>query len=784
MSLSERSSFHFFGALVFVVLQFLAVPTVAQQQVVVAVIGDGSGDRFQEFHEKYIDELLALTSSEFDVQVRRFSGEWSKESIDAAIEKAYADAEIDLVLVTGFVGNQIAAAKQHYSKPTFLPLILDTRLVAGDASLGQSGVANLNYLSIYADFADDLDTLARIVPYLNLVVLVDSSLSSAIPELRDAAFATSAERGIELDMVTHDGVDHRLMNQVPANTDALFIAGLPRMPPADFDQLIEAINAAGLPSYSFIGVPDVERGLLVTNSDPGDIDRQARLNALNMQAVMLGERAEDQPTGSGSRDQLTINMSTARRIGVSPSFDVMGDAVLLNRDEEVSGDQYGLVDIARIALDQNQDLQAEEFGVQAGLLEIARARANLLPQVGASASHTFRDDSPLVSAGLFAERSNDAAISVDQLLYSDAASANLTIQKALQRTRLASLKEFRLDVIQAATTAYYTVLNARSQLAVQENNRRISRANLELAEDRVRLGTSTRADVYRWQAEVARAQILVLNARSTMDQSWETLNRILHKPQGARLALKEASFDEPFVMTQAEFDQLVMSPADYARFSNFYIKRALRQAPELGQLDAQIAAKRRELQSQKRAYWLPDFSVGGRYTSNLSQSGLGAGPQAGQDLNDWSVGVQATLPLFSGGLKKANVSRADYELRQLESLRVSTAERVEEKIRNQLHAAQAAYAQIDLSTTAAEASRKNFDLVSDAYARGTVNVIELLDAQDTSLAASAAAAESLYNFLITIMSVQRAVGGYDYLLRREDREALAIEFRKTLTGTQ
>jgi outer membrane protein TolC len=237
-------------------------------------------------------------------------------------------------------------------------------------------------------------------------------------------------------------------------------------------------------------------------------------------------------------------------------------------------------------------------------------------------------------------------------------------------------------------------------------------------------------------------------------------------------------------MTRSDFDQLIQSPADYARFSRFYIDRALRQAPELEQLNAQIAAKRRELTSQQRAYWLPDFSVGGRYTSNIDQSGVGAGPQAGQDLNDWSIGLQATLPLFSGGLKKANVSRASYELRQLESLRVSVEERVEEEVRNQLHAAYAGYAQIDLSAAAAEASRKNFELVSDAYARGTVNIIELLDAQDTSLTASAAAAEALYSFLINIMSLQRAIGGYDYLLSKEERDALAGEFRLTLTGTR
>jgi len=781
---SARSGLRLSKVIFLIAGMFLAVPVVAQQPVVVAVVADGPSDRFADQHQQYIDELIALTESEFDVQIRRFSGEWSKSSIDEALEETYADAAVDLVLVTGFVANQIAATRRDYSKPTFLPLIIDTGLIVGDADVGRSGVRNLNYLSAYADFAEDLDTLSRIVTYRDLVLVVDSNLYSAIPALREAGIAASERRGINLSFVTHDGIDHQLMNRVPAETDAIFIAGLPRMPTADFDRLIDAINSAGLPSYSFAGVADVERGLLVTNSDPGDVERQARMNALNMQAVMLGGRAEDQPIASQQREQLTINMATARYIALSPSFDVLNDAVLLNQEAEVSGDEYGLVEIARLALAQNMDLQAESFGVQAGFEEIARARSNLLPQVGTSVSKSFRKDTSAVAAGLFAERSSDATASLDQLLYSDAASANLRIQKELQRSRESSLKEFSLDVVQAATTSYYTVLNARSQLAVQENNLSITKANLELAEDRVRLGNSTAADVYRWQAESARAQILVVNARAALNQSWETLNRILHKPQGDRLRLKEASFDEPFVMTRAEFNELVQSPADYDRFSRFYIDRALRQAPELERLNAQIVAKQRELTSQRRAYWLPDFSVGGLYTSNLDQSGLGAGPQAGQDLDDWSVGVRATLPLFSGGLKKANVSRASFELRQLESLRISTEERVEERVRIQLLAARAAYRQIELAATADVASRKNFDLVSDAYARGTVSVIDLLDAQNTSLAASAAAAESDYNFLITIMSLQRAIGAYDYLRTPEERDALASEYRMTLTGTR
>ncbi len=767
----------------FLLASLLSFPFAARADIVVGVVEDGPYDRLLFQQQVYIDELLALTEREFDVSIKKFTGAWTPESMNAALAAAYEDPDVDMVLVTGFVTNQFAATRTVFPKPTFLPVIVDTGLLPSASVDGTSGIPNLNYLGAYADFGADLDTLARITPYRKLVLIYDDTLADAIPRLREAAYAVSQARGVELLEVTHDGEDHALMNRVPGDTDAIFLAGLPRMPEAEFDTLIEGINAAGLPSYSFLGVPDVERGILATNSEPRDLTRQARLNALNMQAVMIGEPAADQPVETTIRDRLTINMATARRIGLSPSFDVLSEAILLNEEAEMSGDALGLVEIARTALEQNQTLRAETFGVFAGEEEIARARANLLPQVSGSVSSTMRrDDSTSVAGGLFSERTNDAAVNVSQLLYSDSARANLAIQREIQQSRMSSLHEFQLEIVLAATTSYYSVLNARSQLRVQENNLTITRANLELAEDRVRLGRSTAADVFRWQSEVAQAQIRVLNARAALNQTWETLNRVLHRPLGTRFALREAGFDEPFVMTRAEFEELVASPADYAVFSNFYVERALNQAPELDQIDAQIAAKRRELRTERRSYWLPDFSISGRYSDNLNQSGVGAGPMAGEGQYDWSIGVQATLPLFSGGLRSANVSRADFELRQLQALRTSQSELIEEEVRRQLYAAQAAYGQIDLSLTAAEASRKNYELVSDAYARGTVTVIDLLDAQDASLTASAAAAESLYGFLITIMAVQRAVGGYDYLLSPEEREGLAVEMRARLAG--
>jgi outer membrane protein TolC len=757
---------------------FAASEANAQQRFDIAVINDGPNDRLASERQVYVSELLALTENEFDVRIRNIPGAWTRESIDAAFEAAYADPEIDLVLITGFIASQLGTQRRDFPKPTFLPLILDPGLLPEPPQDGKSGIPNLSYLIVYEAFGEDLDAISELLNVDTIALMIDGGLSESIPALRVSANAVVEERGQTLIEIRHDGKDHALMDRVPEDADVVFVSGLPRMPEPAFLELVEAINERGLASYSFVGTRDVEAGLLMTSSESRDLGRQARLNALNMQAVMLGERAEDQSVFATARKQYTINMETARRLGISPSFNILSVATLINEQPVVTGQEFGLPEIAMRAVQQNQDVVSQALGTEAGAEDIANARALLLPQLDAAARYDYRRVSPFVEFGLAAERTADAALGLQQVIYADPLAANVTIQRQLQASREAVLREVRLDIIQLATSAYFSVLNAASQLSVEENNLKVTRRNLDLAKNRVELGMSSSADIYRWEAEVARAQIRVADTRAAVDQTWNQLNRLLNLPQAERVPLKAASFNDPFVITQREFDTLIARPADFARFSEIIVARGVSRSPEVAQVDAQLLAKERELKSLRRETWLPQFSLGGQYSSNLGQSGVGAGPAAGQDLEDWTVGFQATVPIFTGGGRRADVSRARLEVAQLKAARLSAAQKVEEAIRVQLHAAQADYQRIGLTRVAADSSRRNYELVADAYARGTVSIIQLLDAQDASLSADGAAADSLYRFLTTIMALQRASGGYDFLLSADEREALATELRE------
>ena len=120
MTFLRKLSDRIFGAVLLVMLMCSGMPAMAQDKVVVAVVTDGPADRLQEQHALYTDELLALTANEFDIEIRRFVGDWSKESALAAINAAYADDAVDLVLMTGFVANQLAATFPIES--TFCPV--------------------------------------------------------------------------------------------------------------------------------------------------------------------------------------------------------------------------------------------------------------------------------------------------------------------------------------------------------------------------------------------------------------------------------------------------------------------------------------------------------------------------------------------------------------------------------------------------------------------------------------------------------------------------------------
>ena len=119
-----------------------------------------------------------------------------------------------------------------------------------------------------------------------------------------------------------------------------------------------------------------------------------------------------------------------------------------------------------------------------------------------------------------------------------------------------------------------------------------------------------------------------------------------------------------------------------------------------------------------------------------------------------------------------NVNIADRRpwLERLEVEQKATHLAVEQRIRSALELAASSYSAIALTRDAAQAADRNYDLVSDAYGRGTASITALIDAQSAALSASEAAANAVHDFLLDLVRVERAMGTYSVLQPPEQRQ--------------
>ena len=313
---------------------------------------------------------------------------------------------------------------------------------------------------------------------------------------------------------------------------------------------------------------------------------------------------------------------------------------------------------------------------------------------------------------------------------------------------------------------------------MQRNNLELTRSNLELARIRRTIGAANPAEVFRWESQIATDRKELIEAMAQRRVAEMAINRLLHRDLEERFLTAEVDLDDPYLITgQERFQGYTTTPQRLRVLRDFMVDEGLAASPELRRLDAAIAAQRRAVTAARRAYWVPTIGLQAGLDERLSRSGAGSEPVSlpgfslpTADDTSWSLGLSAAVTLFDGGSKRAAAVQATLDLDRLNLERDAVAERIEQRIRSGVELARASFAGIELSRQASAAAGKSLDLVSDAYARGAVSILDLLDAQNAALNAELLEANSVYDFFIDLMEVQRAANRFDFFLGPVERD--------------
>ncbi len=468
-------------------------------------------------------------------------------------------------------------------------------------------------------------------------------------------------------------------------------------------------------------------------------------------------------------------MRTARAIGVRPTWAVLTEAELFDDVGEPAEQELTLATAVSAAVEANLDLRVQDRALAVGEQEVALARSRRRPRVDLGLDGVMIDaDRAEASFGLSPQRTLTGSATVTQLLYSDPVWANIDIQGSLQEARIHDRATLRLDIAGEAAAAYLGILRAETLERVQRNNLSLTRTNLELARVRVSVGIASRAEILRWENQIAQNRRAVIDAMALRRVASTTLNRLLNRPQGDALSAADVEIGDPdFISGQERLYAHIDDPWSFATFQSFMAREALEAAPELRTIDALTAAQERALRGAERDFWLPDFGLLAGLTKGISNGGAGSKgrlpgvaslgftlPSA--DSVNWFVGFNVAFAAYEGGAKGAERRGARLELERLQLERRAVAERIEQRSRTALDQMQASLAGIDLARAAAEAARENYELALDAYQSGGATILDLLDAQNIALLSEEDVANATYDFLIDLMQFERAIARFDF----------------------
>ena len=774
-----------YGLAALVALSTLTTPDVVNAQRCnpcrVGVVLDGPWERNAEIQAVFEQEILDLTEGTLEVEFpasKHRVGDFSFPGIAADIDTLMADPEVDLVMTVGPVASTHAGRLGDYPKPVVAAFVLDPEIqgiptARDDAGRVISGVTNLSYVTFPPYIDEHIERLREITHFDHLTFLTSAGLVEAIPELA-SNFPTRFE-GADVDvLVVPVGSSlEDALNAIPSETEAVYVYPLTQLGAGDFQRLVDALIERRLPGFSFWGQDEVEMGLFASIFPGEDFGRLGRRVALNVQRILMGEDAGTLPVVFDRRIRVSLNVDTAEALGVYPSWSVWTEVELVGDRQRDVGRELTLAVVAREAVEVNLDLMATARATVAGREDARIARSALFPQLAVGGAGQFIDADRAASLAGGPQRVGTISASLSQLIFDDGALASIEIEDQLQLSREQQLEEQRLDIVGQSAVAYLEVLRAKRFEQIQRENLAVTRSNLELAQVRQELGVARAAEVLRWEAQIANNRRDVIQSSADRNIAEIRVNRLLTRPLEEPFRTVETDLDDQNLLTSASrLSPYLGDPFSFRVFRGFMTQEALVRAPELQQLDAAIRATERAVTTTARAFWAPTVAFNGE-VAVVGTGGAGSGA-GGLDLPvpvslpnslNWTATVSATLPLFTGGSRRATRARTSLELDELRLRRRSVELSIEQRTRGALHLAGASYAAIELAGAAANASERNLELVTDAYERGAAAIIDLLDAQNQALVAREVAASSVFDYLIDLMNVQRAVGRFDFFTR-------------------
>jgi len=382
------------------------------------------------------------------------------------------------------------------------------------------------------------------------------------------------------------------------------------------------------------------------------------------------------------------------------------------------------------ALKNNPQITVGKLRALVAQQYVRESRSALLPF--ASASLTAVDSNPgsRMTAGflnnpiLFPRAA--AGASVSQLVTDFGRTTNLVSSseygaKAEDQNAAAT----RADILLAVDQAFYNSLDTKALVRVAEDTVQARQALVDKVQALFDAKLKSELDLSFAKVELARAKLLLLEARNNYQASLAALSAILGYPNEQNFQLVEET--GPLTPPAPEVESL--------------IQQALQQRPEIKALQFEVQSAEK-FGNAEHDLWRPTVGALGV---------VGEAPVRDNHIPNWygAVGVNINIPVFNGFLYNARAKAADLQSevnrRRLNDLRDNIAR----DVRNSWQDTNSAYERLSVTQQLREQASLGLDLAQARYNLGLGSIVEFTQAELQKTDADIQDTDAHYQYLLS-----------------------------------
>ena len=275
-------------------------------------------------------------------------------------------------------------------------------------------------------------------------------------------------------------------------------------------------------------------------------------------------------------------------------------------------------------------------------------------------------------------------------------------------------------------------------------------------------------------------QSMVENA-NILEQNFVNLNQLLNNSVAYGIDIEDVALDKGLYknFNYNKFNELIDNPTLREPFIEFLTQEAINNAPEIKSLSYNLEATNNSIKLNSSGRYIPTVSLQGQYNRSFNQWGKGSTPEPILKGN-YNVGLNMSLPIFNRNQNTINKATYIIQKEQLELNKENTKLSIAVNIQNSVLNLVTKVSNISLSEVSETAAKESLELTQASYTNGSVNIVELIDAQNNFLNAQLSKNNATYNYLMSTLQLERYLGYYFLLNSEEDNNNFSQRFLEFL----